>query len=303
MLVVVGLFSLSGSSCPRAFTWTTPAPRVLPPNPTPEQVVQAVNQHSSQIQSFSSNSATLSGTGFPPIGANLAFQRPNFFRLRAGTGLLGAEVDLGSNDQLFWFWVKRNQPPGVYFCRHDQYAGSRARQMMPIEPQWLIEALGVARFDPNLPHQGPFPVAGGRLQMRTIRETPQGSITKVTVVDAASALVMEQQVLDPRGQLLASAVTEGYRRDAYSGLFMPQSVRINSPPNQFSMKLSLGNLEVNRLAGNPGELWAMPSYPGSQPVDLCSPSFAPPAAPAQVGMQPPSEGLRRPSVYDRSGRQ
>ena len=51
--------------------------------------------------------------------------------------------------------MRRNQPPAVYYCRHDQFAASQARQMVPFEPAWLIEALGVAEIDPGLPHQGP----------------------------------------------------------------------------------------------------------------------------------------------------
>jgi hypothetical protein len=288
-LIAVGLFALSGSNCTRTFTlpWTNPLPRVLPANPTAEQIVQTVNQRSAQIQSLSSNSASISGSGFPTLGANLAYQRPNLLRLRAGTGLTGSEVDLGSNDQLFWFWVRRNQPPGVYFCRHDQFATSRVRQTMPIEPRWLIEALGVAPFDPALPHQGPYPdpVKPGRLQMRTVRETPEGPLTKVTVLDSGSALIMEQHYLDARGQVLASAVAEGYRRDALSGLYLPQTITLNSPAAQFSMRINLAGLEVNRLSGNPAELWAMPSYPGSPPVDLCSPGFAPPGVSARPAAQ------------------
>jgi hypothetical protein len=274
-LVTVGLFALSGSSCPRAFTLSTPPPRVLPPSPTLPQIVQAVNQNSGQIQSFTTNSATISGPGWPALRCSIAFQRTRLLRLRAETALTGPEVDLGSNEQVFWFWVRHNQPPGVYFCRHDQFTTSRARQMIPIEPDWLIDALGVTLLDPQLPHQGPFPVAGGRsLQIRTILDTAEGPITKVTVIDAASALIMEQHLLDARGQVRASAAAEGHRRDALTGLWMPAAVQVNCPSARFAMKVNLGNVEINRLAANP-ELWVMPNYPGSPQVDLCDPRLCP----------------------------
>jgi hypothetical protein len=279
-LVAVGLLGLSGASCPRMFTqWTTPAPRVLPPNATLEQVIAAVNHNSSQIQSYSSDSAWLSSPGWPTLHANIAFRRAKLFRLRAGMGLTGAEVDLGSNDQLFWYWIRRNQPPAVYFCTHEQFAASRARQAIPIDPCWLIEALGVAEFDPALPHQGPFAIPGGRLEIRTVRETPDGPLTKITRVDAATAWVMEQHVLDAQGRLLASAVAEGYRRDPLSGLFMPSAVRISSPPAGFSMRIDLGNVQVNRGGGETAELWSMPSYPGVPPVNLCEPATMPAMGP------------------------
>ena len=140
------------------FKMQDPQPLVLHQGAGLEEIIAAVNRNNSQIQSLYSESATLSSPSFPvTLRAKLAYQRPCYFRLLAGTGVTGQEVDLGSNAQLFWFWVKRNQPPGVYYCRHDQYATSRARQTLPIEPNWLIEALGTMEIDPNLHHDGPYP--------------------------------------------------------------------------------------------------------------------------------------------------
>ena len=85
---------------------------------------------------------------------------------------------MGSNDELFWFWVRRAQPPATYYCRHDQFAASPARQDFPIDPYWLIEAFGIAELDPALPHQGPFRLPGGQLEVRTIREIPKGQPPK-----------------------------------------------------------------------------------------------------------------------------
>lgn len=251
--------------------YTTPLPRALPHCPTIEQVIQVVNRNNSQIHSFSTTDAKLSGPGSPTLRASIAFQRPNRLRLRAETGLTGPEIDLGSNDELFWFWVRRNQPPGVYFCRHDRLATSHMQQIAVIKPDWLIDALGTAQFDPTLPHQGPFPLSGGRLEVRTIIETPEGPATKVTVVDADGGLVLEQRVFDSQGRLLAGSVAGGHRMDPLTGLIMPTVVEINCPPAQLSMRIELGNVRINRLPGDPAELWTMPSYQGSPPVDMCSP--------------------------------
>lgn len=295
LLVTVGLFSLSGASCPRGFTLypSQAGPRVLPASPGLEQVLQAVNRNNSQIQQFSSSSATLSTPGYPSLRANIAYQRPRLFRLRGETGITGTEVDLGSNDELFWFWIKRNEPPAVYFCRHEQFPTCRARQMIPIDPSWLVEALGTSEIDPALPHQGPYPAKGNRLQIRTIRETADGPTTKITVIDANTAWVMEQHIYDAQGRLRASSVAEGYRRDPYSGLFVPTAIRVDCPPAQFSMRLDLGNAQVNRLQATP-EMWSMPNYPGTPLVDLCDPSlqFGSPAGQPRAATRLQSYGPR-----------
>lgn len=293
LAVVVGLFCFTGTTCPRRLM-PIQTPQVLPPTPTVAQIVEAVNQRSRQIQSFSTNSATLSGSGWPSLRANIAFERPRMFRLVAETGITGAEVDLGSNSDMFWFWVKRSQPPAIFFCRHDQYATGQARQRVPIDPNWLIEALGVAEFDPSLPHEGPYADPSGRLQIRTIRNTPEGPMTKVTLVDPSSAWIMEQRIYNAQNQLVASSVAEGYRRDPLSNIYMPTAVRIDFPAAGMSLRVSLGNVQVNRPVGNPERLWAMPSYPGAQPVDLCDPNLQ--LAPVGV---PPATAARMPTVDPR----
>ena len=82
LLVIVGLFALSGANCPNMVRPAAPPlPRVLPPSPTLDQLIQVVNRNNSQIQSFYTDHATLSGPGFPAIRARIAFQRPRCFRL------------------------------------------------------------------------------------------------------------------------------------------------------------------------------------------------------------------------------
>ncbi len=259
-----------------------PEPRVLPPSPTIVQVIEAVNRNNSQIHSFIANQAMLRSPGQPSLQASLAFERPGRLRLRASTGFTGTELDLGSNDELFWFWIRRDQRPAVYYCRHDQFAACPARSMLPIEPEWLMEALGTAELDPGLPYQGPIPLPGDRLQITSTRETPNGPTTKATIIDAGQGWILEQRIYDAQGRLRAVSVASGHRRDPLTGLVMPSAVRIDVPLAQFSMQLDLGNVQINQPPADPAELWSMPSYPGYPTVDLCTlrptPAAYPPGA-------------------------
>ena len=301
LLLGLGLFTLSGATCSEFLVpWTAPPlPRVLPPSPTVEQVIEVVNRNNSQIQSFSTNQASISGRGFPTLRASVAFQRSQRFRLRAETGLTGTELDLGSNDELFWFWRRREQPPAVYYCRHDQFGGSQAQQTIPFEPAWLIEALGVAEFDPALPHQGPIPLPNDRLRIDTIRNTPEGPAAKVTIIDGSQGWILEQHIYDARRRLVARSVASQHRLDPASGLVMPTVVQIDCPPAQLSMRIELGNVQINRLSGDSSALWSMPSYPGAPVVDLSAPGpsspMIPPPATVSTSPQPPATNWRRPS--------
>jgi hypothetical protein len=277
LAIVVGLFAASGASCPAFLDrYASPGPRVLPPTPILSQVLDAVNVNTAKVQSFRTSRATLSGPGFPSLHADLAFEAPRRFRLRADTALTGAEADLGSNDELFWFWVRRTppgQPPAIYFCRHDQFAQSAAGRSMPMDPSWLIESLGLVRFDPGEQHSGPVPRGRGRLAVSTVQNRPGGCMTRIVVVDDVRGWVLEQYLYDQQRQLVASAVASRHRRDPVSGATMPQHVDIQWMGNAF--RIDLADLAINQPMGNPLELWTKPEYAGYPNLDLCSPQASP----------------------------
>ncbi len=285
LLSAAALLTLAGPGCAWLNRPPPPSlPRALWPSPTLEDVIQVVNNNSRQITSFSTDEARLSVPGIPSLRASVAFERPKRLRLRAETGLTGPELDVGSNDELFWIWVK-SQPP-MYSCRHDQFAASSARQVLPIEPEWLIEALGITELDPIRPHQAPTAAPGGRLEIRTAHQTPDGPATKVTLVDAVTGVVTEQHLFDARGQLVARALASHHRRDPLTNLIMPRIVDISCPRLQFSMRIDLGNVQINRPLANRDELWAMPNIPGCPIVDLGDPDVR--LAPVGPPLPPPA---------------
>ena len=61
---------------------------------------------------------------------------------------------------------------------------------------------------------------------------------------------------------------------------MPTVVQINCPSAQFSMRIDLGDVEINRLSGDPVALWSMPSYPAPGPSTWPIPISVPHARPA-----------------------
>ena len=273
-----------------------PLPTALPARPTLEQVVQVVNANSTPIYSFSADQAVLSAEGMPSLRTNIAFERPKRLRLRAGLGIGGTELDVGSNDDLFWVWIKR-QPP-LYYCRHDQFATSPARRVLPIEPGWLIEAMGITEIDPAAVDQDMRVLPGGRLEVSTLRQTVDGPARKLTVVDPVTGAVLEQSMFDARGLLLVRATASRHRRDPLTTRIMPRLVEIECPRAQFSMQLDLGNVKINRAFENPAELWAMPRIADCPIVDLGDPNLQfspiapPPPAPAAPAAPPPALSRR-----------
>jgi hypothetical protein len=269
---------------------------VFQTHPTLEQIIDYVNSGTSRVQQLQTTGAQLSSDGMMvSLRANIALERPKRFRLQAG--LTGPEIDIGSNEEVFWFWAKRGDPAAIYFCRHDQFQYAAAQQILPVQPDWIAEALGLVYFDPTLDHRGPFPRGADQLEIHTIIPTREGNLTKITVLDAQHAWVLQQQIYDSQRQLIASAIASQHRYDPIAGVSLPRQVDIQLPPAQLSFRIQVSDYLVNQLNGNPQQLWAMPQIEGYPLVDLAGPNAFPsdprPANYPSPPMQYPSSAPTR----------
>ena len=296
LVLVLGLIISCGAGCRQLMQqYSDPIPRALPPTASLNQVIEVVNDNSSRINSFYASRAKIGVPGFPQLNANIAFERPRNFRLRAETMFTGPEVDLGSNSELFWFWIRRNQPPAMFFCRHDQFAGSSARQIVPVEPEWLVQALGVVSFDAGEQHQGPFPVRAGRVEIRSTNPNVPASsadaVTRLTVIDDSRGTVLEEHLYDRSGQRIATAKLSKHVRDPASGVILPRHVEIEWPSAKFEMSIEMSDVQINHLEGNSQELFAKPIYQGFNEINLASPTMLAPPTSAPPLQQIPAASL------------
>ena len=276
--LVATLFSASGATCPQVVnTYGVSQPRVLPPTATLNDIVTTINNNTAKIQSLATDDASISVPFMPTLSAHLYIDRPRRFRLLGETMITGREVDLGSNDDIFWFWIKRNPQPAVFYCRHDQYATSLARNMLPVEPDWVIEALGIVTLDPAGQHSGPVRSGQGRLRIETALDTVRGRMTKVTEVDENQGWIVGQHLYDSQRRLVASSLASRHGREPATGVVLPARIEIQTPATdtspQFSMRLDLKNVRINQLPVNQEQLWILPSYSGSTPTNLADPNL------------------------------
>jgi hypothetical protein len=275
MLVVTAVAS-SGATCPSVLrgyqVGTMPLPRVLPPQPSLDQIIGAIHDNTQRVRNYMAPQAVISVPGVPRLSAQVACEPPRRFRLRAQTAVSGNELDLGSNDDLFWLWIRRHEPPVMLFCRHDQYAQSSARRLLPIRADWMPELLGLISFNPADSHEGPFPLADGRLEIRSRLTSPDGELLKSTLVDGTTGLVLEQHLFTPTGERLASVRTTQHRVDPTSGAALPRKVEVSWPASDVNFTLDLKAVTTNMPTSDPGQLWQMPAYEGYEPIDLADPS-------------------------------
>jgi hypothetical protein len=275
--------------------YTQPIPRALPASASLDQIIDVVNDNSSRVASLSAPQATVTIPGFPSLNTNLAFQRPRSFRL-VGQKFMGPELDLGSNDELFWMWVRRAQPPALYFCRHEQFNSSAARQVLPVQPEWLIEALGIITFDRTAQIEGPTPVGSGRVEIRTRSFAPTGPISRIVIIDDTRGIVLENHIYDAQGVRLATAMLSKHQHDPATGVKLPRLVEIQLPPANMSFTLELGEVMINQLSAAPEQLFTKPVYSGYTEVDLAQPGGLVPAGPPPAGQGASAQLRAAPNV-------
>lgn len=273
--VAIVVSSMGASCTPRVgnpFDFGGPsAPVVLGPTATAADVVAAINANTSRVQTYSAPNATIAtpdSAGLPVVDASIAVERPKRFRLRATTAFMGPEVDLGSNEDRFWIWARRSEPPALYTARHDQWATSPARSQMPIEPSWLIDALGLTHLDSGATYVGPTPKGDGMVELAAQINTPSGTQRRVLLVDARTAQVREQHLYDPSGVLMASVLADRFRYDGVTGVSLPERVRVQAPGAGLELTINTGPVTLNAPLGDPAGLWTPPQLPGTPIVDV-----------------------------------
>lgn len=238
---------------------------------TPQQVIAHLNANADRVYSWRSTSASIrvrAESGLPvTLSANIAVARPRQFRLRAT--LLGAnEVDLGSNAERFWFWIRRSEQPYVITVGHDDLERVRKQLSLPFEPDWLIEALGVSPLA-----EGEWSVASSRpgqhrLTLVAERRSPRGELVRRRlVVDTCLGVVIEQSLYNEAGRQIAVAKLSDHRADAETGIVVPRRIELKWPEAELSLLIRLKEVEINP-SPIPASTWEVPRGLGSGAIDL-----------------------------------
>ena len=273
LMLLCTLLVASGASCPHtAWQPFKPSAPVVFNNgePSLEEVAQVINANRAKMTGLYSTNSRISGTDFPSLRTSLAVAGERNVRMRAGTGVTGQEMDVGSNQEVFWFWIKRADPPALYYGRYDEHPAARVGGGLPIRPEWLTEAIGLVSLPPHQEHQGPFRRNDGLLEIRSPLVGPTGPMTRVLVLDAKSGWIRELQLIDAQGQLVAAARNSDHFRDPESGAVLPRTTEIEWPAAGMQLTLRLGDVQIGPL-DPASDMWSQPQYPGFPNIRVTEP--------------------------------
>jgi hypothetical protein len=218
--------------------------------PTAAQLVRYLNDSTQRISGMECEVDIDAKSPEGPIGllGRMACERPRNFRLTANVvGQPG--VDLGSNYQEFWFWIGKANP-NVFHCSYEDFRRGAGAQF-PFQPEWIMEALGMAEYDPNKEYSVQEKGATVELIERSI--SPQGKpVQKVVVFSRTPAAPGKPQVLahlllDANGKEICAARIDRVqlvRLDQYQAAVVPQQVELRWPEQQTKLTLKLKDIKI-----------------------------------------------------------
>jgi hypothetical protein len=226
-----------------------PGLHVASATPSAAELVSSLNDNARRVQILECRDVDLDCTkGWESVGlrAVMICQKPKNFRMSAKV-MGNTAVDMGSNNHEFWYWISKAEPPYLFHCSYDDFARGQARMPFPFQPEWIMEALGIADYDPSKAYE----VAANGNSIDLIEKTlsPQGQpVRKITRLSRSAnhqIQVTGHILQDSTGRELCSAIVAESQKDAGTGAILPRQVQLVWPAEQIRMKMRFDRVAIN----------------------------------------------------------
>jgi hypothetical protein len=256
---------------------TVPAPRLPMENPTAASLVSYLNENARRVQSLECHDLDLDckeGSQSAGLRGQMVCQKPRNFRMSAR--VIGKDaVDFGSNEQEFWFWISQAKPqPYLFHCSYQDYQRNPVALPFPIQPDWIMEALGMAEY--GAPEKYLVVVQPQNVELIEATTSPQGRpMRKITVFSrgatGGNAPQVRAHILqDERHQIVCAAYITEVQTDRATGAIVPRRVKIICPADKVELSMRLDDVAVNsQISGErAARLFSRPAMANVATYDL-----------------------------------
>jgi hypothetical protein len=230
-------------------------PRVATTAETPQaaRLVTYLNDNANRVQAVQCNRVAMDcrqGSQTIGLDGQLVCQKPRNFRLKAKVVGQPA-VDIGSNDQEFWYWISKAEPPYVFHCSYTDLARGGVRMPFPFQPDMIVAALGIAEYDPAKQYE--VKVTPQTYELVEPSTSPQGQpIQRVTVFSRVQASGNQPQVIghvlkDAQGREICTATIYEVQQDRQTRALLPVRVKLTYPAEKVEMTLRLYDVQATSI--------------------------------------------------------
>lgn len=174
------------------------------------ECVKRINEKNSRITSIIADKVKILVWHDIGIAVNgkIAMQKDQFFRLKV-SGYRGPEMDIGSNESLFWFWSRSMPNPALYYARHEDL--SKTMLKTPLNPSWLMESLSLNEIDMNQVEIVKVQNYWAILQPRN--SSLGEKITIATLIDPQRDVIIGHYLYNAEDKLVASTEIKEFNGD------------------------------------------------------------------------------------------
>jgi hypothetical protein len=234
--------------------------------PRADELVGSLNRNSQVLTSIEAKDAYIKakqGDEAIDLVSYVACQRgarpgtPPNFRLQCYV-VGNSEVDIGSNSQEFWYWIKRAPQPYVFHCSYADYpeVAKRGSMPFPFQPEWVVEALGMAEYSPTAKYEVSTQAKDTFDLVQRTRSPRGNDVVKVVAFHKAprpgqspvAAHIVYEGDAKGKLQVVCSAVVEESRAVPTGNgktAIVPTRVRLSCPREKMEMTIDLGKVQPN----------------------------------------------------------
>ncbi len=246
-LTVISAFLASGcSSTPKV-----QLPKVIGENPSFSEFIGAVNKNSAKINSIHFPNARVGvATQYGTAACTISYQRTDeksdkFRMVGVSSSMGGRFIDLGSTGATFWCWEKNNEANEIYTCDLDKFSGSELANLLPLDPTWFPEALGIVTISEEDLLEAPTDNKDGTFRTKIKRTRPDGVYTEYVYFKPETAAIVRQDVQDPRGRTIVSVRCQSHQYVKDVDLVLPDSLVVDCIDAGMKLDFSLREPIVN----------------------------------------------------------
>lgn len=213
-------------------------------------IVEEINNRNAKISNVYLQSATIKmqqNKLLVNVSGQLAMQKEKQFRLIVWHRLTGKEMDIGSNNDYFWFWSKRMNPPFLHYAKHEDLNKTMLRTAL--NPAWLMESFNIQK------------IATENLEILKLREywaiiQPRlgilgEQVKYMILIDPIQKVVLGRYLYNSQEKMIACVEYQEFEN------YLPHKMQMIWHEENITLTWDLTSLKVNTQINN--SFWTMPS--------------------------------------------
>lgn len=221
--------------------------------PTVASLVNYLNDNAGRVKSLRVGELDLTCTqGLQSFGlrGKMIAEKQRNFRMSADS-FGNRVVDLGSNEQEFWYWISKAQPPYQVYCSYKDLNEGKVKHMpFPFQPDWVMESMGMGPYGP--PERYTLEHDSDTLRLVEKSRSPQGQpVKKVIVFKRRPQQPPYPQVTDyllideTSNKEICSAKISEVQIDRTTGATLPRRLELRWPAEKVKLGMKFDDVAVN----------------------------------------------------------